>query len=82
MRTRNTVYFVTTLAVMTFLLFEGAIRIYFSIKVGPDVLLWGTQRQRQSTQQRYMRGQNVFEHTNEKTGYSKYHPHQTRIDVD
>ena len=70
----------TTIA--SFVLLEAAVRIYFSVRVAPDVLLWGTQWHRQRWQQKYMRGQNVFEHTNAKTGYSKYFPYQRRTDVD
>jgi len=66
----------------SFLLLELAVRAYFAIRVGSDVLLWGTQWHREAVQQRYMRGQNVFEHENYQAGYSKYFPNQNRTDVD
>ena len=64
------------------LLLEVGIRVYFSFRVGPDVLLYGTHWHRVATQARFMRGQNVFEHENKKAGYSKYFPYQARRDVD
>jgi len=72
---------VWTLA-FTFVLLEAGLRAYFAIRVGPDVLLWGSQWHRSQSQQRFMRGQNVFEHDNLKSGYSKYFPYQQRSDVD
>ena len=56
--------------------------MYFSIRVSPDVLLWGTQWHHLQLRQQYMRGQNVFEHDNVQSGYSKYYPGQKRTDVD
>ena len=64
------------------LLVELGVRVYFSIRVGPDVMLWGTSWHRDRARQRFMRGQNVFEHDNARPGYSKYFPGQERIDVD
>ena len=66
----------------SFLLLELVIRIYFSIRVDSDVFLWGTQWHRDRWQQSYLRGQNVFEHENTQSGYSKYFPYQKRSDVD
>lgn len=68
-------------AIWCFLLLELSVRFYFATQVGPDVLLWGTHWHRNQQQQRYMRGQNVFEHDNTQNGYSKYYPNQTRTDV-
>jgi len=78
---RSTVLVLFTLT-WSLLLLELGVRVYFSVRVGPDVLLWGTQWQRDNWQQRFMRGQNVFEHENTQAGYSKYHPRQKRTDVD
>lgn len=64
------------------LLVELGVRVYFSVRVGPDVMLWGTSWHRDRARQRFLRGQNVFEHDNAQTGYSKYFPGQERIDVD
>ena len=41
------------------LLLELGVRVYFSVRLGPDVLLWGTHWHRTQQQERYMRGQNV-----------------------
>ena len=78
---RSTGLVLWTLA-WSLLLLELGVRVYFSVRVGPDIMLWGTQWQRERVQQRYMRGQNVFEHDNTRAGYSKYYPGQKRIDVD
>jgi len=78
---RRTALVFFTLA-WSFLLLEVGVRAYFSIRVGPDVFLWGTQWHRYRMQQQYMLGQNVFEHDNVQAGYSKYHPNQNRTDVD
>lgn len=64
------------------LLLELGTRIYFSIRVGPEVMLWGTQWYRDAVRSRHLRGQDVFEHDNSAGEYSKYHPHQVRTDVD
>ncbi len=64
------------------LLLELGTRIYFSIRVGPEVMLWGTQWHRDAVRVRYLRGQDVFEHDDARQGYSKYHPNQARTDVD
>ena len=78
---RGTVLLLWTLA-WSYLLLELGVRVYFSIRVGPDVLLWGTPWHRERVQQQFMRGQNVFEHDNTQDGYSKYFPEQKRTDVD
>jgi hypothetical protein len=64
------------------LLVELGVRVYFSVRVGPDVMLWGTSWHRDRARQQFMRGQNVFEHENVQSGYSKYFPGQERVDVD
>ena len=64
------------------LLLELGLRVYFSIRVGPDVLLWGSQWHRTQQQNSLLRGQDVFDHDNLQAGYSKYFPHQKRTDVD
>ncbi len=78
---RGTILILWTLF-WSFLLLELGVRAWFSFRVGPDVLLWGTQWHRDRWQQKFMRGQNVFEHNNAQTGYSKYFPNQKRSDVD
>ena len=50
---------------------ELGVRVYFSARVGPDVMLWGTSWHRDRARQRFMRGQNVFESGNAQPGYSK-----------
>jgi hypothetical protein len=67
---------------LSVLFVELGVRFYFSVRVGPDVMLWGTSWHRDRARQRFMRGQNVFEHDNARPGYSKYFPGQKRIDVD
>ena len=81
-RATSSIGFIVWTLAFTFLLLEAGLRIYFSVRVGPDVLLWGSQWNRSQSQQRFMRGQNVFEHDNLKDGYSKYYPNQKRRDVD
>ncbi|NND45691.1 MAG: hypothetical protein HKN58_10230, partial [Xanthomonadales bacterium] len=69
------------IALASALLLEAGARVYFSVRVGPDVLLYGTRWHRDAIKARYMRGQNVFEHDNDQPGYSKYFPKQARRDV-
>lgn len=79
--TRGTLLLLWTLG-SSALLLELGVRVYFSIRVGPDVMLWGTTWHRDRVKQRFMRGQNVFEHDNTQPGYSKYFPEQERTDID
>ena len=81
-RAASSIGFIVWTLAFTFLLLEAGLRIYFAVRVGPDVLLWGSQWNRIQSQQRFMRGQNVFEHDNVMDGYSKYYPNQKRRDVD
>ena len=80
-RAMRSLFFLLWTVFWSFLLLELGARVYFSAQLGPDVLLWGTKWHRTQQQQRYMRGQNVFEHDNTQIGYSKYHPNQKRTDV-
>lgn len=64
------------------LLVELGVRAYFSLRVGADVMVWGTRWHRETARERFLRGQNVFEHDNQRVGYSKYFPNQHRVDVD
>lgn len=81
-KTLRTAGLLLWILVISFLLLELVIRIYFSIRVDSDVFFWGTQWHRDRWQQSYLRGQNVFEHENIQSGYSKYFPYQKRSDVD
>jgi lysophospholipase L1-like esterase len=60
--------------VLSFVLLEAGLRIYFAFKIGPDMLFGRTSaRNRTFT---------ALDHDKKCAGYSKYYPHQTRNDFD
>jgi hypothetical protein len=59
---------------------ELGLRIYTASHVGSDVFYYGIFPSRRTIES--LEGQTVLEHANEQGGYSKYFPHQERVDYD
>lgn len=77
------------MVIYTLLLIELALRGYFSLKVGPDVMLFGTPwcckdqvsfDKKGATRKLNQEAHDVMYHTNVQSNYSKYKPYQKRRD--
>ena len=70
------------------ILLEILLRLYFAIKIGPDVFFYGTRFYKSviTIEDRALnyaeKERNVVLHENQNNNYSKYYPHQTRFDKD
>jgi lysophospholipase L1-like esterase len=81
---RKKLLFMSIVMAVCLLLVEIVLRIYFAILVGPDMLLYGITAGRQelfAPTVKVPEGHDVKEDLT-VGAYSKYHPHQTRTDVD
>lgn len=81
---RKQLFFKLIVVAVTLLGIEAAVRGYFAMRIGPDLLLYGI-----ASGHRELfpppptpAGHHVGEHDNERQGYFKYFPHQHRSDVD
>ncbi len=71
---------------------ELCLRVYFAVQVGPSVLMYGLREHgqlvvlapsdRRDAHERNPEKHTVSRHSNRYAGYSKYFPHQIRIDHD
>lgn len=66
--------------VIAFFVCEISLRIFFALRIGPDVLLYGFNHKPGLT--KYDKENNVAIHTNKGELYTKYLPRQVRIDED